>query len=72
MIDYYHPRWAMFVSHVTGALSNGTEFNPEAFKTEVFQFEQDWQHDTKVYPTSPIGDTLKIVGNLHAKYFNKN
>lgn len=68
VIDYYYPRWALFVDHVTGALANGTEFDPARFQTEVLAQEQRWQHGTQVYSTTPMGDTVLVVLTLHRKY----
>lgn len=66
--SYYKPRWELFVSLLTSAISHGTPFNRQLFDSALFDQETQWTHNTSFFPDKPVGDTLMIAKMLHGKY----
>lgn len=66
--SYYKPRWQLFESFLLDAIAHGTPFDSSKFNAAVLEHETQWTHDTSSFPDSPVGDTLTIAKNLHAKY----
>lgn len=66
--SYYKPRWQLFESFLLDTIAHGTPFDSSKFNAAVLEHETQWTHDTSSFPDSPVGDTLTIAKNLHAKY----
>ena len=67
-IDYYHPRWKLFIDEVIAAVEAGTEFDMNKFRADAMVFSKKWQHSHKRYSSVPIGDTSMIAKELYNKY----
>ena len=69
-IDYYYPRWKMFIDQVIEAITAGIEFDIDKFRTDALNFGREWQNKTNRYSSDPIGDTSTIAKALYEKYKN--
>ena len=67
-IDYYYPRWKLFINEVYDSIKNGNEFDKQKFETDVLKFSQNWQNENKTYSSEPEGDTSFIAKKLYEKY----
>ncbi|XP_023172139.2 alpha-N-acetylglucosaminidase [Drosophila hydei] len=69
MSDYYQPRWNMFLEGVKLALQSKKPFNASEFRQRVAnEIELPFSNLTKVYPTSPVGNTWNISNGIHEKW----
>jgi hypothetical protein len=71
--DYYFNRWKMWLDalndsanpDVTGQDKN---FNQEAVRKKIQDWEYAWTHQTNSFPAQPSGDTIAIAQKLLARY----
>ena len=70
-IDYYYPRWKLFIDEVTDAIKSGKEFDIDKFRTDALEFSKNWQYSNNTYSSDPIGDTATIAKELYNKYNRK-
>uniref|UniRef100_A0A0A1X1A1 Alpha-N-acetylglucosaminidase n=1 Tax=Zeugodacus cucurbitae TaxID=28588 RepID=A0A0A1X1A1_ZEUCU len=69
VIDYYRPRWVLFLKMLQKSLEHNEKFNEEAFKRTVSEeIENPFSISTKVYPTEPVGDTLTVAKQIFHKW----
>jgi alpha-N-acetylglucosaminidase len=56
VMDYYQPRWSLFLQQLKLSLEQKVPFNQSKFQQDVFnQVELPFNQDTKVYPTVATG-----------------
>ena len=67
-IDYYYPRWKLFIDEVIDALKKGTEFNYDQYRADAMNFSKYWQKETTSYSGDPEGDASTIAKELYDKY----
>ena len=67
-IDYYYPRWKLFIDEVIDALKKGTEFNYDQYRADAMNFSKYWQNETTSYSGDPEGDASTIAKELYYKY----
>ena len=67
-IDYYYPRWKLFIDEVIDALKKGTEFNYDQYRADAMNFSKYWQNETTSYSGDPEGDASTIAKELYDKY----
>ncbi|XP_001357424.3 alpha-N-acetylglucosaminidase [Drosophila pseudoobscura] len=69
VLDYYRPRWALFLDDVTLALHSNRTFNSTAFKLRVSQeVELPFSNKSDVYPVEPMGNTWFISQNIYERW----
>uniref|UniRef100_A0A034WY69 Alpha-N-acetylglucosaminidase n=1 Tax=Bactrocera dorsalis TaxID=27457 RepID=A0A034WY69_BACDO len=69
VIDYYRPRWALFLQMLQKSLESNKKFNEEAFKRTVSQeIENPFSISTKVYPSEPVGDSFTVAQRIFFKW----
>ena len=62
-------RWRLFFKHLEKAIYTATNFDPEAFKKEFLQeIGRPFSNSTKLYPTKPTGNTLRVSKFLYDKW----
>ena len=67
-IDYYYPRWKLFVDGVINSTEYGKDFDINKFHTDALNFGKSWQYSHKRYSSEPIGNTCTIAKELYSKY----
>ena len=67
-IDYYYPRWKLFIDEVVAAVKNETEFDNDKFKEAAMNFSKSWQYQNNTYSSDPIGYSYVIAKELYDKY----
>ena len=67
-IDYYYPRWKLFIDEVIDAIKSGEEFDIDKFRNDALNFGKSWQYSNNTYPSDPEGDTSAIAKELYDKY----
>lgn len=67
-IDYYYPRWKLFIDEVVNATETETDFDYDKFKADALNFGREWQNSTTIYNDEPIGITTEIAKELYEKY----
>ena len=67
-IDYYYPRWKLFIEEVIDAIQSGNEFDNNKFRTDALNFGKDWQSKNNTYSSDPKGNTSVIAKELYEKY----
>jgi alpha-N-acetylglucosaminidase len=66
--DYHATRWALYWQTMTDAITAETPPDWDAYTAAVIQLGRVWDAGTDVYPTTPVGDAVKIATNLLDKY----
>lgn len=69
MEDYYAQRWGLFVNTLVECLDSGQPFKQDNFNKAVFQVETGFIHNSRRYPTKPVGDTYEIAHRIFLKYY---
>lgn len=60
--DYCLPRWQLFFEDAEAALLSKKTFSISKWRRKVFQhIEHPFTVDSKVYPSRPIGDSIKVA-----------
>jgi alpha-N-acetylglucosaminidase len=67
-IDYYYPRWKLFIDEVIDAIQSGNEFDTNKFRTDALNFGKSWQNKNNTYSSDPKGNTSAIAKELYDKY----
>ena len=67
-IDYYYPRWKLFIDEIIDAIKSGSEFDINKFRTDALNFGKSWQNQSNRYSSEPIGNTSAIAKELYDKY----
>ena len=67
-IDYYYPRWKLFIDEVINASESGNEFDKDKFEDDALNFSKIWQNKNNTYSSDPIGNTTAIAKELYDKY----
>ena len=67
-IDYYYPRWKLFIDEVIDAVESGDEFDINKFEEDALNFSKIWQNKNNTYSSDPIGNTSAIAKELYDKY----
>lgn len=69
VVDYYRPRWALFLQMIQKSLELNQKFNEEAFKRTVSQeIENPFSISIKVYPSEPVGDSFTVAQRIFLKW----
>jgi len=68
LTGFYLPRWKMFFESLDRSLAEGKPLDTEGFQRTVRDWEDQWTHQTDVYPTEAHGDTVAISRQLWKKY----
>ncbi|XP_023313899.1 alpha-N-acetylglucosaminidase-like [Trichogramma pretiosum] len=69
VVDYFRPRWAVFLEALLRALRTGDKFSAQKVKRLIFrEVELPFSYSTKEYPTQPIGDSEQIAMKLYSKW----
>uniref|UniRef100_A0A0B7BFH7 Alpha-N-acetylglucosaminidase n=1 Tax=Arion vulgaris TaxID=1028688 RepID=A0A0B7BFH7_9EUPU len=67
--DFYKPRWQFFTQYIVELIQNGTYWNTETFGERIMSaVEIPWTFQSFQYPTEPVGNSILIAKELHAKY----
>jgi len=69
VLDFYMPRWKLFISQLENSLVNGTSFNYNTFLLDVINLEETWVEGSNTFPITPTGNTVQTVINIYNKYF---
>lgn len=65
VIDYYLPRWSLFLQQLRVSLEEKVPYNQSKFQQDVFtQVELPFNQDTKEYPTVATGKCYVMLLNL--------
>ena len=67
-IDYYYPRWKLFIDEVINAIKYGIDFDINKFKKDTLNFSKEWQNKNNTYSDESIGSTSAIAKELYDKY----
>ena len=67
-IDYYYPRWKLFIDEVIDAIKSGKDFDIDKFRIDCLNFGREWQYKNNTYPDEPEGITSDIAKELYNKY----
>lgn len=66
---YYYPRWKLFLHTLEDSLRENIPFDQTKFNNRVLNFvEEQFCYSQEVYPSEPIGNTVKIIQYLWKKY----
>lgn len=66
---YYAPRWNMFIDTVLSALSEGREFDADAFFKASREFENSWIEPREfTVETSPAADDKTVARDMYSKW----
>ncbi|XP_065562829.1 alpha-N-acetylglucosaminidase-like isoform X2 [Artemia franciscana] len=66
VMDYYIPRWTLFVDTLRECLINNSTFDKDKFRQKVFtNVEQPFTFSKKIYPVEPIGSTLHALEQIY-------
>lgn len=66
---YYAPRWNMFIDNVLSALSEGREFDADAFFKASREFENSWIEPREfTVETSPAADDKTVARDMYSKW----
>ncbi|XP_063869579.1 alpha-N-acetylglucosaminidase-like [Scylla paramamosain] len=70
MERYVGPRWSAFSEALLSAAKTGVALDMAKFKASVFEaVEKPFAEDLDTfYPSSPIGDSVKLAVRMHEKY----
>lgn len=69
VIDYYFPRWSLFLDYLNKSLISGTRFNQHTFDKDVFNnIEKPFTFMKKLYPLCPKGNTIDVARKIHKKW----
>ena len=70
-IDYYYPRWKLFIDEVVEAVKAQKEIDYAQFVDRAKNFSKTWQNENTTYSDEPEGDASTIAKELYNKY-NRN
>ena len=65
---FYLRRWEKFQNHLKQTLDSNKPFSNETFEKEIRLWEEQWTHQTEVYPDRPIGNPVTVASRLWNKY----
>lgn len=69
VVDYYKPRWAIFISALNKSLTGNVKYNASAVKNQMFaDVELPFSYSHKEYPTEPSGDAVQVINNFIDKW----
>ena len=72
VMDYYIPRWTLFVDTLRECLINNSTFDKDKFRQKVFtNVEQPFTFSKKIYPVEPIGKRFLQLTNESKKIKKK-
>lgn len=66
--DFYRKRWERFLQTLDQCLEKNQPLDAAAFDREIRTWEEQWTHDTTVYPATPQGDPVAVAKQLFKKY----
>ena len=66
--NFYHTRWARYLSGVVESLKQNKTFDARSFVDQIKDFELAWIHQSNPYPDAPQGNTLSLAKRLFDKY----
>ncbi len=69
--DFYLYRWNLFFDRLGQALDGEKPLDEEAFQKEIQRWEEQWTHQTTMYPTRSRGDTVDLSRRFFQKYNQK-
>ncbi|KAK6188715.1 hypothetical protein SNE40_004839 [Patella caerulea] len=68
-IDYYKPRWQLFIDTLMNCVKTGQKFDSGAYGRQVLaKVEKRFTFSTKVYPRTATGDSISIVTSIYSYY----
>ncbi|KAK6188714.1 hypothetical protein SNE40_004838 [Patella caerulea] len=68
-MDYYKPRWQLFIDTLINCVKTGEKFNSQTFASDVLtKVERPFTLSNKMYPRTPTGDSVSIVSKLYSYY----
>jgi alpha-N-acetylglucosaminidase len=67
--DFYKPRWQQFFQRVGQSLKTNTDFDVSQFEKDIRKWEWQWVTTQKAFPTRPVGQPVKVVTQLYARYW---
>ncbi|CAK8689619.1 alpha-N-acetylglucosaminidase-like [Clavelina lepadiformis] len=68
-LNYYWPRWAMFIYHLEQALVYDVAFNSTAYNSNVFRnIEEPFTKDKTVFPTVPKEHPITVAKEIYLKW----
>ncbi|XP_055956455.1 alpha-N-acetylglucosaminidase isoform X1 [Patella vulgata] len=68
-MDYYKPRWQLFIDTLINCVKTGETFNSKTFESDVLtKVEKPFTFSTKMYPRTPTGDSVSIASKLYSYY----
>lgn len=65
---YYARRWRMFADEACRAVGQGKDFDEQAFRERVLDFEADWADHGTLPPAQPAADGVEVARQLIRKY----
>lgn len=70
--DYYGGRWAIHQDVVTASVLSGQQVDWTAYSVTLDAFKQAWNHNTSLYPTTPVGNGLATAHAVVLTYASGN
>ncbi|CAD6996843.1 alpha-N-acetylglucosaminidase [Ceratitis capitata] len=69
VIDYYRPRWELFLQMLLRSLQRNEKFDENEFNQRVSrEIENPFSILRKVYPSEPVGDSFTIAKYIYNKW----
>ena len=65
---YYAPRWRMLLDEACRAVEQGKDFDAQAFRQRVLDFEAAWAAGGTLPPARPVTDGVELARQLVRKY----
>ncbi len=66
--SFYRERWKQFTDAVIAAAEAGQDFDMEAFRSKLFDWEENWVSLHEEYPLSSGENAVAVAGELYDKY----
>nr|CAD7604254.1 unnamed protein product [Timema genevievae] len=71
VINYFRPRWELFLGALHTSLVTGVEFNQTEVNNQIFNVELRFTLDQTIFPHLPKGNSVEIAWQLHQKWGGK-
>lgn len=69
VIDFFLPRWQLFINYTKEILSNNRKFNQSYIKEQMFtKVEKPFTFSNKLYPIKPKGDQFILFSIKYEKF----
>lgn len=71
VIDFFIPRWKLFLMELQNCLHRNKSFNEKSFKRKVFRdIENPFTTAKKLYPIYPEGNSFEVAKEIYSKWIN--